>query len=271
MKSLSEYGEEGDEKQGRSIDSWWAAQDAKDAKSKKQKRGKEMRAKSKVPDYLNPDFAGEPETAEDVISKTVDDASKPLDFQDILDGHTPEDSFAKFLSEQESEPVDDTDELMKSVFKDEGGYSTDEKDTGNYYEDEFVGTNHGISAPVLAEHLGRTPTVEDMKNLTQDEARDMYKADYYDKFGIESLPKDLQEIVLHSVVNSGSNGAKVVQDLLGVKSDGIVGKQTKAAMKDAKFTKQEFKDALMDKYKTFKTWDDHGKGWDKRFQKLADK
>jgi lysozyme family protein len=161
--------------------------------------------------------------------------------------------------------------LIDSVFHHEGGYSGDKKDTGNWHNKQFIGTNHGISAPVLAEHLGRQPTVKDMKDLTKAEASAMYKKDYYDKYGIGSLPKDLQEIVLHSVVNSGRNGIKVVQELLGTSVDGSAGPNTKAAMSKAKFTKQEFKDRLMKKYKGFKTWKTHGKGWDRRFQELADK
>jgi len=49
--------------------------------------------------------------------------------------------------------------LLPSVFKHEGGYSTDVNDVGNYLNEDtssaFIGTNHGISAPVLAKFLGK--------------------------------------------------------------------------------------------------------------------
>lgn len=66
--------------------------------------------------------------------------------------------------------------LVKSA---EGGYSSDKKDRGNYVKTKwgkrFVGTNHGISAPILMEYLGRIPTQDDMKNLTYEEALLIYK------------------------------------------------------------------------------------------------
>ena len=161
------------------------------------------------------------------------------------------------------------DKLIKSVFKAEGGYSDDPKDTGNYYNDKFIGTNHGISAPILAEYLKREPTVEDMKALTTEQANEIYKVNYYDKYGIGELPNDVQEIAFHGVVNSGSHAIKVIQTLLGLEADGKLGPKTIEAMKTAKFTKKEFKDALLEKYKTFSTWDTHGKGWTKRFENLA--
>lgn len=167
-------------------------------------------------------------------------------------------------------PKDNTsDDLISSVFNAEAGYSTDTQDTGNYYKGEFIGTNHGISAAVLAEELGRTPTVEDMKNLTKEEATSIYNKNYVDKYGVNYLPTELREIYLHSVVNSGRGGSKTLQGLLGVQQTGFVGDETKAAMKNASFSKKEFKDALLKRYKTFKTWEEHGDGWTTRFEKLA--
>lgn len=162
------------------------------------------------------------------------------------------------------------DKLIDSVFKAEGGYSTDKNDTGNYYKGEFVGTNHGISAPVLADYLGRTPTVEDMKALTKDEAREIAATRYYDRFSIEELPSELQEIVFHSVYMSESRGVKAMQRLLGVEADGIIGPKTIEAMQSADFTKEQFKDEfLAELEENSPTWDKHGKGWTNRFNKLA--
>jgi len=163
--------------------------------------------------------------------------------------------------------------LMNSVKLAEGGYSTDVEDRGNYNDKnvkgEFVGTNHGVSAPVLAKELGRKVTAKDMKALTKDKAEDILMKRFYDKPKLNALPSELQEIVYNGVVNSERHAIKVMQTLLGVKADGIVGKKTEKAMKNAKFTKVQFKDALLKKYKTFNTWNVHGKGWTNRFEKLA--
>jgi hypothetical protein len=213
------------------------------------------------------EWNAEPVTAESVIDNLVD-ATVPSKVPELL--LRPDMTQAGGAEPTEGSSSKEQNTLIESVFRHEGGYSNDKEDTGNYHNDKFVGTNHGISAPVLAEHLGRQPTVQDMKDLTKVEANAIYKKDYYDKYGIDSLPKDLQEIVLHSVVNSGSHGIKVVQEMLGIDVDGVAGPNTKAAMNKATFTKQEFKDKLMEKYKSFKTWETHGKGWDSRFQELAE-
>jgi len=163
--------------------------------------------------------------------------------------------------------------LMDSVKLAEGGYSTDVKDRGNYNDKNvkgtFVGTNHGVSAPVLSKELGRDATAEDMKALTKEKAEDILMKRFYDKPRLNALPPELQEIVYNGVVNSEKHAIKVMQTLLGVEPDGIVGEKTEKAMRKAKFTKVQFKDALLKKYKTFNTWNVHGKGWTNRFEKLA--
>ena len=167
--------------------------------------------------------------------------------------------------------------LIASVFKAEGGYSTDKNDIGNYYNGNFVGTNHGISAPVLAEKLGRAPTVKDMKALTVEEASEIAAEKYIDRFNIEELPDDVQEIVLHATFMGETRGVRALQNLLGLTPDGLMGPNTKSAMKNATFTKQDYRDAFLEELefgtqgysKPTATWNKHGRGWTKRYNKLA--
>ena len=169
------------------------------------------------------------------------------------------------------------EELIDSVFKAEGGYSTDKNDKGNYYKGQFVGTNHGISAPILAQSLGRTPTVADMKALTKEKAKKIAGQHYYDRFKINTLPEEVQEIVFHAVYMGESRGVRAMQNLMGLTPDGIMGPKTKAAMRNAKFTKKEFKDEYLRELKEgtegyskpAATWNKHGKGWTNRYNKLA--
>lgn len=169
------------------------------------------------------------------------------------------------------------DELIDSVFDAEGGYSTDVNDTGNYYRGQFVGTNHGISAPVLAEHLGRTPTVEDMRGLSQDTAREIAATQYYDTYNISDLPDDTQEIVFHAVYMGGSRGVRAVQNLTGATPDGVMGPNTRTAMQESTFTPQEFRDEYLRELELgttgysspASTWDTHGRGWTNRYNNLA--
>lgn len=177
------------------------------------------------------------------------------------------------------------DLLIDSVFSAEGGYSTDKTDQGNYINGKFIGTNHGISAPILADYLGREPTVEEMKNLTKDKAREIAANRYYDRFKIGTLPSDVQEIVFHGVYMSESRAVRAMQNLLGLTPDGILGPNTEKAIQEATFSKEDFKDAFLQEleFGTSKinprtnepysqpspTWGSHGKGWTNRYTELT--
>jgi lysozyme family protein len=119
----------------------------------------------------------------------------------------------------------------KMVVKSEGGYSTLEWDRGNYICDsggkgyeangtsqagktakdftcssgslKFVGTNWGISAPVLSDYLGRTPTVSDMKNLSFTTAKSIFKKSFWDKINGDGIKnQSVANMLYDSIVQS---------------------------------------------------------------------
>ena len=132
----------------------------------------------------------------------------------------------------------------KIVAKHEGGYSNLEWDRGNYICDyngkgysakgaskkgktakdftcdagtlKFVGTNWGISAPILATYLGRTPTVADMKNLSNETATKIFKKNYWDRInGDQIKDQDTANILYDSIVQHGEGGTKnIINDTL---------------------------------------------------------
>jgi len=67
------------------------------------------------------------------------------------------------------------------VRKIEGGYQNNANDSGNYCDGELIGTNRGIAAETFADSLlgGRCPTVNEMKALTSDQAKAVYKQDFW--------------------------------------------------------------------------------------------
>ena len=177
------------------------------------------------------------------------------------------------------------EDLINSVFKAEGGYSEDKADSGNYINGKFIGTNHGISAPILADYLGREPTVDEMKNLTKDKAREIAATRYYDRFKINLLPNNLQEIVFHAVFMGETRGVRAIQNLLGLTPDGVLGPDTEVAMQKADFTKEDFKNEFLRELefgtsknnpktnepysKPSPSWNFHNKGWTDRYKELA--
>ena len=96
------------------------------------------------------------------------------------------------------------DLAQKYVKVAEGGYQATVSDEGNYVNGKLIGTNWGISAPVLADYLGREPSVADMKNLTYETALKIYKKDFWDEIGGDSIKNDSVAIVVYDgAVNQG--------------------------------------------------------------------
>ncbi len=104
------------------------------------------------------------------------------------------------------------------VAKNEGGYQAIASDKGNYVDGKLIGTNHGISAPVLKTYLGRTPTVADMKNLSYSTALSIYKNNYWNPIkGDQINSQKLAALIDDMSVNNGVGAAqKTVKDSLGI-------------------------------------------------------
>lgn len=93
----------------------------------------------------------------------------------------------------------------------EGGYQIDPRDTGNYYKGHLIGTNWGISAPVLATFLGRIPLKEEMMNLKQKTAEQILKQNFWLKNNLDKLKnQSVATIIYDGIVNHGTNGMRVL-------------------------------------------------------------
>jgi lysozyme family protein len=122
-------------------------------------------------------------------------------------------------------------ELLKEI---EGKYTKHKADKGNYNSQrELVGTNYGIAAPTYERIIGRPPTEADMKNMTYDEARNIYKQQYWDVIkGDEIKDQSVANIFFDGVVNQGKS-IRWMQEAAVVKADGKVGPKTIEAINQA--------------------------------------
>jgi lysozyme family protein len=101
----------------------------------------------------------------------------------------------------------------------EGGYSNDSSDPGGE-------TNFGISK--------RAYPALDILNLTLDEAKAIYRRDYWQPCHCDDLPKPLAIAVFDTAVNQGVGRAiRLLQKAMGVKDDGDIGPVTLEAMQKA--------------------------------------
>ena len=121
------------------------------------------------------------------------------------------------------------------VFDAEGGYQRFAEDRGNYNSrGDLVGTNWGISAPVYEEWIGRPPTTADMQSMSHQEAKQILKARFWDVIQGDSIAnQSVANILFDGRVNHGRSGVKILQRVLKVKVDGVVGNQTLSAVNRA--------------------------------------
>ena len=136
------------------------------------------------------------------------------------------DIFKLFINIFRSKPMKDTvlttfDEIIDLTLEHEGGYVHDPKDLGGE-------TNFGIAKRFY-------PDV-DIKNLTKEGAKEIYKKDYWDKNKVDNVPDDLKHIFFDMCVNQGRGTAvKILQRAINGKGgdidvDGGFGPGTRAAL-----------------------------------------
>lgn len=153
------------------------------------------------------------------------------------------------------------DTAFDRVVGHEGGYTADPKDRGNWTsgiigQGALNGTKFGISAMSY-------PTL-DIKNLTVDQAKAIYKRDFWDRAKADQYDGAIAFQLFDMAINHGNgNAIRMLQRAAGVADDGQVGSLTIAAV-----TGMDLNDVIMRlnaerlefiaKISTFATY---GKGW----------
>lgn len=115
------------------------------------------------------------------------------------------------------------DSMLNDLIKREGGFSHLPADKGG-------ATKFGITQGTLAFYRGHAVSVDDVKNITELEAKDIYRKLYYIIPHIDKLPEPLNNLIFDFGVNSGPSRAIIaLQESLGVTADGVLGPITIAA------------------------------------------
>ena len=127
------------------------------------------------------------------------------------------------------------DWIIKFVLDAEGGYDNDPDDPGGE-------TKYGIDK--------RSHPDVNIKELTIEEAKDIYFTEYWVKFNCEQYAKPVGEVYFDCCVNTGSKQSnKFLQRAVGTNPDGIIGPKTLAAIHSADAYKLAFK--VIDQRQTF--------------------
>ena len=144
------------------------------------------------------------------------------------------------------------DDAFEALIGHEGGYVNDPRDPGGE-------TKFGISK--------RTYKSVDIKNLTLDQAKAIYRRDYWAPAGCDNLPEAVRFDVFDAAVNSGLGQAiRFLQRAAGVADDGRLGPVSLAAIQamDAGLFRARFNGTRLKFMTDQPTWDRFGKGWARR-------
>jgi lysozyme family protein len=164
--------------------------------------------------------------------------------------------------------MDRFDTFIERVFKDEGGYSNDPKDPGNWTGGRvgsgvLKGTKFGIAANTYG-HL-------DIANLTRAEAKEIYRRDFWHPIRGDKLPPIVGAMMLNVAVNTGiGRASKFLQRAVGVPDDGKLGPVTLGAVQatDANDIGFLFVAHYLDFLNDLDNWTRYGRGWSQRVVEL---
>jgi len=147
------------------------------------------------------------------------------------------------------------EQAVAMVLKHEGGYSNDTRDPGGE-------TRFGISKRAY-------PDV-DILRLTEDEAKAIYRRDYWNTLRPDEIPAPLAICVFDAAVNMGRDKAiRLLQRACGVAQDGVMGGNTIAAANRLVDPVVRFSAERIIAYTGIRGFDTFGKGWLRRTVSVA--
>ena len=159
------------------------------------------------------------------------------------------------------------DEALRRLLLHEGGYTNHPSDPGGP-------TNFGITIYDYRKYVKPGATAADVKAMTLDEARSIYRAKYWDAQRCDELPAGVDYGVFDYGVNSGiGRSGKVLRrclkfpDNTSVVNDAVIAAANTA---NAKVLVAAICDERLRFLQNLKTWDVFGKGWGRRVAEVRE-
>lgn len=161
-------------------------------------------------------------------------------------------------------------EAHRWIAKWEGGFSNHEHDPGG-------ATNFGITQAVLSQWRGKPVSVQDVKDLSPVEAREIFHARYWTPMRLDEIPSAAALMAYNCGVNSGpSRGIRFLQAAMtkqgiSLDVDGRIGPQTIAAANGADQGRlvADYAAIYEAYYRGLSTWPYFGKGWMNRLRDVT--
>lgn len=134
------------------------------------------------------------------------------------------------------------DDIMNDLIRREGGFTMDKRDKAHYGKavrphiyDSYC-TNMGITQETLSVYYKRQATVDEVRNLSKELAREIYFRAFLTGPSIQTLPEPIVPFVFDCAVNHGPDRAVTwVQEVCNsagfgpINADGQVGPKTRDA------------------------------------------
>ena len=163
------------------------------------------------------------------------------------------------------------DACLTLVLGAEGGFSNDARDKGG-------ATNFGITIDTLTEwRRSRTPgatvTIDDVRALKLDEAKEIYRSRYWNVTRCEDLPVGVDLLVFDMGVNAGpGRSARILQEILGVEQDGSIGPVTLNGLNACPEDKviRDFSAKRLEFYRSLSDFSVFGVGWTNRANSMLE-
>jgi len=117
------------------------------------------------------------------------------------------------------------DQMVDTILKHEGGFVNLKQDRGG-------ATNFGVTIKEYGDYLGRPATVEDVRLMKKETAREIFKKKYYYAPKIDKLPTEIQPVIFDACVLYGPKRAIIfLQRVLNdhgatLVDDGVLGDKT---------------------------------------------
>ena len=149
------------------------------------------------------------------------------------------------------------DQAVEIVLDHEGGEVNDPNDPGGH-------TKYGISKRAYPDL--------DIGELTKDDAKRIYKSDYWDRIRGDEMPSAVDIGVFDMAVNAGNRTAvQLLQRIVGVTDDGVIGPITLEAVRkhDANWLAVRYAAERISYYAALSQWQRYGRGWTSRVVKTA--
>lgn len=125
--------------------------------------------------------------------------------------------------------------IFELTLNHEGGFQKFANDSANYVNGKLIGTNRGISASAYYTYYKRVPTEQDMRNLTKEQAYQIYKANYWNKINGDKINnQSVAELMFQYIIGSGASQLSDLKDI----ANKVAGKKIIASV-DRTFTDAE--------------------------------